>query len=220
MSTDDFVKQVFLLTTGKLPTFTEGSPNYERIVAIGNFYLRQFAFEYGVDWNFFYDPEFSIGTASNETSYSLDDDIYKLSSQEGDSVIIRNGDLERDYTIVSSNRLREYKNKNAVAKVGRNLRFSRPIDETLQGGDITAPVYLTPEPFKRAKQEIEPPEITNWLVFATAADRVKNDATRKDLRADLAAQANELLESLKEINNGQVSEMHRGWSPTQHIGEW
>jgi hypothetical protein len=213
LKTVDFVKEVVLLSEGKLPTFTEGSPKWERIVAQGNFYLRELANETGVDWNFFYDPDFSIGTASTSLEYSLDDDIAKLSHQEGDSVLVTNDDQVAPYIIVQPNRLREYRNQHAVAKVGRTLRFSRPINEKLIGGAITAPVYLRPEPFTKANQEIEPQEVVNWLVLATAADRVKNDATRKDLRADLVNQANTAMTALMEINGSQVEEAYRGWNP-------
>jgi len=219
MTTTEFVKQVVLLSEGKLPTFTTGTPKWERIVAQGNFYLRQLAFEMGIDWHFFYDPSYSIGTASG-TAYELDDDVQKLSSQEGDQVLITTADVVVGFDVVPANRLNEHRNRNVVAKVGREIRFSRPIQDTLIGGAITAPVYLYPEPFSNPNAEIEPQEATSWLVLATAADRVKNDVTRKDLRADLVGQANNAMSTLMEQNDGQINQAYKGWSPTGHIGEW
>lgn len=54
-----------------------------------------------------------------------------------------------------------------------------------------------------------------------AADRVKNDVTRKDLRNDLLAQANDVMTALKQENDAQISTAYTPWSPTSHTSsDW
>jgi hypothetical protein len=208
------VSNVYLQATGKLPTFTSGSTKWLRIVAQGNFFLQQWARERGVDWYTLYDPAYPLGTASTAQEYDLDDEILKISQQDGDSLRITHTDLRyTDYTIVNADQLRDYNYDHYVARVGRRIRFNRPFLSTNPqfGGTITVPVYLKPEIFSADTDEINIDD-PNWLVFVTAADMVRNDVTRKDLRADLISQANEAMMAMREDNESQFSEVLRPWS--------
>ncbi len=208
MTTAQFVSNVVLLSEGKTPSFATGSTKWLRIVAQGNFFLQQWARERGVDWYSLYDPALSIGTVTATGTYDLDDTISKVSPQEGDAIRITHiDDTYTDYTLVSADRLKEYTSGNYVAKIGRTIRFNKvfsSIDPQFDG-DITVPAFVYPETFSADADEVVIDD-PNWLVFTVAADRVKNDVTRKDLRADLVAQANESMLGLREDNDSQVNE--------------
>jgi hypothetical protein len=215
------VSNAFQQATGKLPTFASGSAKWLRLVASGNFFLQQWARERGVDWFSLYDPTYSLGTVTATDTYDLDDEILKLSQQEGDSVRITHGDAHyTDYTIITADRLKDYPTGYFCAKVGRTLKFNRPFIATDSqfSGTITAPVYVYPETFEDDNDDIQIDD-PNWLVFVTAADFVRNDVTRKDLRADLVAQANEAMQSMKEDNEAQLSEVRMTWSPSDRT-DW
>lgn len=216
MTTAEFVEAVSVQSEGKIPTFVTGSTKWLRIVAQGNFFLRRWAREKGVDWNSLYTPDYTIGTVTATDTFEIPEDVYKLSQQEGDSIRINHatGTQYTDYALVPHDELKIYDSGNYCAKVGINLIFNEPFTSSMPpfGGTITAPVYILPEEFSADADDIQIDD-PDWLVFVTAADRVRHDVTRKDLRADLVAQANEAMQVMKEDNAGQISEVYRPWSP-------
>lgn len=297
MTTSEFVRNVVLLSEGKRETFATGATKWLRIVDLGNFYLQQFAREYGVDWNHYYDSIKTFGTVTATDTFAIPSAVQKISQQEGDyvrvmhataytlngalsgaavtSVVVNetvptatpqtgsirvlrndgtytkitytswtsktftitatnfstnnssnanaayvNTELYTDYSTVSHDRLKEYSTGNYVAKVGSNVKFSKEFETTdpQYGGEILVPVYEYPDTFSGDSDVIDIPH-PNWLVLMTAADRVKNDVTRKDLRADLVAQANDAMQSMREDNDSQTTDATRPWSPTSHSEE-
>lgn len=82
-------------------------------------------------------------------------------------------------------------------------------------------MYEFPEAFELDDDEIDH-DNPDFLVCMVAADRVKNDVTRKDLRNDLLAEANDIMESLREENDDTPeNDASRTWNPTGHIGsDW
>ena len=216
MITSDFVSNVVVRSEGKLPSFTTGSTKWLRIVAQGNYFLRRFARERGVNWNRYYDPVKSFGTVTATATFAVPSTVYKISPQEGDTVrITHTSGAYTDYTLVPHNQLKKYATGNYVAKIGRNIKFNQAFTATSPqfGGTITVPVYEYPDTFSADDNEIDHDD-PDWLVCSVAADRVKNDVTRKDLRSDLVAEANEILQGLKEENDSQYEEIIKDWNPT------
>jgi hypothetical protein len=221
LTTTDFVSNVVLLSEGKLPSFSSGATKWLRIVAQGNFYLQQFAKERGVDWNWYYDPSLAIGTVSATDSFDIPDTVYRISKKEGDVLrITHTDDTYTDYSFVPHDELKRYSVGNYVAQVGNTIRFNTAFTATSPqfGGSIACPAYEYPETFSGDNDEIDIPD-ANWLVYVVAADRVKNDVTRKDLRSDLVSQANELMAALKEENMSQIEDTNRPWNPISHVTE-
>jgi hypothetical protein len=219
--TSDFVENVVLLSEGKLPSFASGATKWLRIVAQGNFFLQQFAKERGVDWNYYYDPVKSFGTVTATATFAIPSTVYRISKKEGDVLRITHTDGSyTDYTFVPHDELSKYTTGNYVAQIGSNIKFNAAFTASSPqfGGTIRVPVYEYPTAFSGDNDVIDIPD-ANWLVYATAADRVKNDVTRKDLREDLVNQANELMASLKEENMSQLEEVNRTWNPTGHVTE-
>lgn len=216
MTTSDFVSNVVLLSEGKLPSFASGSTKWLRIVAQGNFFLQQFAKERGIDWNFYYDPIKSFGTVTATATFAIPSTVHKISQNEDDVIRITHTDGNyTDYTLVPHDELRKYDTGNYVARIGSNIKFNQAFTATSPqfGGTITVPVYEYPTTFSADADVIDIPD-ANWLVFTVAADRVKNDVTRKDLRADLINQANEAMLTIREDNDAQLTEITKDWNPT------
>lgn len=74
------------------------------------------------------------------------------------------------------------------------------------GGTIFAPVYTFPTPLS-GDTDVVPVDIPNWLVYATAAEYVRNDVTKVSSYPTLVAQANDLMEKMKENNDASVDEI-------------
>lgn len=220
MTTAEFVQNVVLASEGKLPTFVSGSTKWLRIVAQGNFYLQQFARERGVNWNRYYNSALPVvGTVTATDTFAIPATVRKISQEEGDVLRITHTDgVVSEYTFIPHDRLKHYPTGNYVSKIGSNLVFNSAFtsDSPQFGGTITFPVYGFPTAFSLDSDELDIDD-PNWLVYVVAADRVKNDVTRKDLRADLISQANEAMQAMKDDNLSQLEEVNRTWNPTGHV---
>ena len=204
---DSFVSNTYLLAVGKLPTFAAGDKKYEKIVAIANLKIDEWARE--ADWKNLYDPKYPIGTISTSDTYEIDDEVEKLTAAYGDYIIIQKDDREYRYQTVAPENLKMYDHGEYCAVVGRNLVFNRTFtsDDPVFGGTILAPVKLYPEKLTSAGSTV-PVTDPNWLVKITAAEWVRNDNVRQNQYPNLVAEANALMEKMKEANDeSQVSEV-------------
>ena len=204
---DSFVSNAYLLAVGKLPTFAAGDKKYEKIVAIANLKIDEWARE--ADWKNLYDPKYSIGTISTSDTYEIDDEVEKLTAAYGDYIIIQKDGREYRYQTVAPEKLKMYDHGEYCAVVGRNLVFNRTFtsDDPVFGGTILAPVKLYPEKLTSAGSTV-PVTDPNWLVKITAAEWVRNDNVRQNQYPNLVAEANALMEKMKEANDeSQVSEV-------------
>ena len=222
MTVAEFIPQAFRAATGKLPTFTVGTTKWNNLLSSANFYIQQWAREPNVDWNSLYDPAYSLGTVSDTDTFDLDDDIRRLSQQEDYSVrIVHPNTIQyTDYGLVTGDRLKSYPTGNYAAQVGRTVRFNKAFTTSSQqyNGELFVPVYLFPDAVSRTTDVI-PVDDPNWLVLVVAADYVRNDVTRKDLRADLIAEANQSMQRMKADNEAQISEPLRNWNPLAHVSD-
>jgi hypothetical protein len=208
LTTAQFVRNVVLLSEGKRESFATASTKWLRIVDLGNFFLQEFVKERGVDWNFYYDPAKSFGTITATSVFNTPSTVQKISNNEQDPIRITHTDATyTDYTLIDADRLKDHTTGNYVAKVGSTIKFNKTFaaSDPQFGGTITAGVYEYPDTFSADADVIDHPN-PNWLVYTVAGDRVKNDVTRKDLRSDLLAQANEAMLAMKEDNEAQLSE--------------
>ena len=195
-----FVSNTYLTAVGKLPTFTVGDKKYSKIIAIANLKIDEWARE--ADWRSLYDPKYSIGTISTTDTYELDDDIEKITASYGDYILVRVGDVDTNYQTVAPEKLKMYDHGNYCAVVGRNLVFNHSFttDDPVYGGTILAPVKLYPEKLTSANSTV-PVTDPNWLVKITAAEWVRNDNVRQNQYPNLVAEANALMDKMKEAND-------------------
>ena len=204
---DAFVSNTYLLAVGKLPTFVAGDKKYEKIVAIANLKIDEWARE--ADWRSLYDPKYQVGTISATDTYELDDEVEKVTAGFGDYVIVRKDNHDTHFQTVAPEKLKMYDTGDYCAVVGRNLVFNRTFtsDDPIYGGSILAPVKLFPEKLTSAGSTVVVDD-PNWLVKIVAAEWVRNDNVRQNQYPNLVAEANALMENMKEANDeAQVSEV-------------
>jgi hypothetical protein len=220
LTVEEFISDAFQAATGKIPTFAVGSTKWNNLLAAGNRYQRVWARTPGIDWNSLYDPAYSAGTVTAAQTFDLDDEIRKISQQESDVIRITHSGsttVWSDYTIVDANRLRNMDTGNYAARIGRTIRFNNAFNSSSPqfGGTIYLPVYLFPEVLTGATDDLTVDD-PDWLVYVVAADYVRNDVTRQDLRADLIAEANDRMERMREDNDSQSITILSPWNPLGH----
>lgn len=229
MTVEDLVAEVYLKSAGKLPTFLEGSTKWNKILAIANFYNRKWQRERGVDWYSLYNPAYLVGTVSNTDSYELDtDDVLRVSQAEQDYVrIFMSSGQTTYYPTINADKQQgtfEGQNKNNyfgkfVSVNGPNLVFNHIFTSSDPefGGEIYAPIYQKLEDLTSASDDILVDD-PNWLVLMTAAEYVRNDITKQGQYPNLIAEANDLMEGMKEANEAQVETVIRPWSAPGGFG--
>lgn len=207
----EFIAATYLRATGKPTAPTSGTKKYNQIVAIGEFYTNVWAREPDTDWDSLFDYRNS-GTITATDTFALTATIAKPSQQDGDYIRIlhTDGETETEYELVSADRLYENKLGFAVAVVGRNLMFSRAFTATDPqfGGTIVVPSYgyATWPTLDASDVTVDDPY---WLVTICAAEFVRNDITRKAEYPNLVAEANVLMDKMKENNGGGVDSIYR-----------
>lgn len=195
-----FVSNTYLTAVGKLPTFTVGDKKYSKIIAIANLKIDEWARE--ADWRNLYDPKYQVGTISATDTYELDDDVEKVTATYGDYILVRKDGRDTKHLTVAPDKLKMYDTGNYCAFIGRSLVFNRTFttDDEVFGGTILAPVKLYPEKLTSASSTV-PVSDPNWLVKITAAEWVRNDNVRQNQYPNLVAEANALMEKMKEAND-------------------
>lgn len=220
MTISDFVAQTILKATGEISTAVSGDAEWEKVRGIGNLYIPQWAREPGVDWDSLYDPESSFGTVTNTSSFGLPATVIKISDKAGDTVRIdwTDGVGYTDFQIVPANELKRYYDGNrssfagnVCAQLGRTLVFNRTFVST-DGefdGTIKVPVYSEPA-LLTADGSTVPVDNPSWLVVISAAEYVRNDITLTGQYPNLVAEANQLMQEMKDNNNtAQYSDIIR-----------
>lgn len=227
MTITELVADAYLKATGKTTVLTTGT-KYDRIVALADFYQRRWAREPGIDWNSLYDPAFSLGTVTATDTFDIDtSSIRNLSSREGDVVRIvwSNGVGYTDYDLVSSDTLKDYSmgvTKQSpfgsyATRIGNQLVFNHTFttSDSQYGGEIFVPAYVFPEPITSDNPNDDEIQVDDpdWLVTRVAAEYVRNDITRRQRYPELLAEANEIMQRMKDDNDAQISEVYRPWTP-------
>lgn len=233
MTITECLTAIYLKAVGKATPPASSSSKYTRIIGLMDFYQRRWAREKGIDWNSLYDPAFSLGTVTATDSFDLDTStIRKLSDREGDvvRVVWTDGVGYTDYTIVPADTLKEYyngPNKESYkgfycARIGNRLVFNHTFTsvDAQYGGDIQVPCYTFPEVITANNPSSDEVQVDDpdWLVVICAAEYVRNDITRRQRYPELVAEANEIMERMKDDNEAQVSVISTPWTPFSGIG--
>lgn len=227
MTITQAIAAVYIKATGKTTTLTSGT-KYNRIVDLLDFYQQEWSTEPGVDWASLYNPAFSLGTVTATDSYDIDTStVRKLSSREGDTVRIvwTDGDSYTDYDIVDHNKLRDYSfGVNRESNIGfyctviaGQLVFNHTFtsNDAQYGGEILVPCYTFPDEITSTNTGSNDVVVDNprWLVTRVAAEYVRNDITRRSRYPELLQEANEIMERMKDDNDGQIDTVDRPWTP-------
>lgn len=232
MTITEAVADSYLLATGKTTTLTTGA-KYTRIIALLDYFQRRWAREPGIDWASLYDPAFSLGTVTATDTFDLDtSSIRSLSKREGDFVrIVWDDDVSyTDYTIVDANKLKDYSfgvDKestigNYCAQIGPTLVFNHEFTSTdsQYGGEIFVPVYTFTDEINADNTDTDEVQVNdpNWLVTRVAAEYCRNDITRRQRYPELVAEANEIMQRMKDDNSGQIDTVDAPWVPFSGMG--
>lgn len=82
----------------------------------------------------------------------------------------------------------------------KKITFAQTIDTGLDGGVLTVPGYYTPTAITQAT-DIIPVDDPNWLVYITASELARNDASKEDQFPTLVGMANDLFVRMSNANN-------------------
>lgn len=215
MTLSELVSATWLRAKGKEFTGTTGDTNYNKIKAIANHFITVWQNEPGVDWASLYEPDYSIGTVTATDTYELDtSDIRKISTERGDSVrIVHTDDNFTDYQLVEPDTLKQYSEGAYCARVGDNLVFNHVFESTDPqfGGDIQVPKYGYVEALSGTSDEV-PVNIPEWLVCMSASELIRNDVVRQNQYPNMLAEANLLMEKMKENQDAQINSVTRAFS--------
>lgn len=220
MVVSDFVPAVILRAEGKTSTSVSGDTKWMKVLGIANLQILNWQDEPDVDWGSLYNRALAIGTVTATDTFALDlDTLRTISSTFGDPVRITwtntNGTTSyTDYDIINYDALKEYPDGNYCAQIGSNLVFNQPFLTTAAefGGTITVPALLYADSIA-ADGDTIPVDNPNWLVVATAAEYIRTDVTRQNQYPNLAAEANSIMERMKDVNDGQISHVDYSWKP-------
>ncbi len=209
MTRAEFIQKAYLKATGKPTAPTAGSKKYNQLVEYGKYYVDSWLNEPDIDWNSTYDY-FNCGTVTATDTFAFDADLRKPSQQLGDYIHVDTADNEYYFTLIPAERLQENRYNNAVAVVGRNLKFSEAFkaDSVYIGGDLIVPGYGFAT-FPDTDGGDIPVDDPNWLVTIVAAEFTRNDKTRANQYPNLVAEANVLMRKMKENNGGRIEEIYR-----------
>lgn len=200
MLVSDFVPETFLKATGEVFDGVSGDEDWLKILSIANRKIDSWMGEPGTDWDSTYQTV-DIGTVTATDTFELDETIYRLSNDSGDSVRIVHTDAQyTDYRLVGASQLKRYTN-GVVARVGQSLKFPKAFASTdVQfGGTIEVPAFVRPDYLVNDSDEITIDD-PNWLLLITAAEWTRNDLTLAQNYPVLLQEANNAMMAMKQAN--------------------
>lgn len=233
MTITEAVADAWLKATGKTTTLTTGT-KYERIIGLLDFYQRRWSREIGIDWASLYNPAFSLGTVTATDSFDIDTStVRKLSDREGDTVRIvwSDGVGYTDYDIVPHDKIKDYfygANKESYSgfvctRMGGQLVFNHEFVSTDPqfGGEIFIPCYVYADQITSTNPNNEEVQVDDpdWLTTRVAAEYVRNDIVRRQRYPELLAEANEMMQRMKDDEESQIVQVDRPWSPASGLGD-
>lgn len=232
MTIDEAISKSYLLATGKTTTLAQSDAKYLRLFNILDLKQKDWQNQPGVDWMSLWSLVTLNPTVTATDTFALPSTIRKISQRENDSVIITSADGKNTwyYDVITPDKLLEYKDQPACAKVGSNLVFSKAFAATDPqiGGTIKVPSFGYVNDISNlattGTQQVQVDD-PNWLCYAAAAEFDRTDLVRQNQYPNLVALANDRLEVMMEHNEAQILEVDvdldvSDYSPDNAIGAW
>jgi len=224
MNVTQLVAKANLAANGKATPLATTSPRYEQFLAIANMLQDDWLAEPGVQWSSRY-QQLSLGTITSDR-VDVDEDIYEFSKREGDYITVVSPTDSKSlayFSLVSPDEFRRYKNDATCTVIGDELIFARTfeITDSYYGGEVIVPVTMKLDPLVNPNDEVLVDD-PNWLVYMTAAERVRNTVTKVQNYPALVQKANAIMEKMKQANDGQVNtvELFPSVMGESFNGEW
>lgn len=201
MLASEFIKEVHQQYKGKTKFPSWGSDKAIEYLMVGNRHLRDYARETDNPWDSQFE-EREIGTAGEELSYELDDDVLGIAD---DYVIIRKEDgREIKYDRIKISERRGYYRGVYISGRPKTLTFTEEIPADFQGGTIIAGLTVLPDALVRQSDAV-PVDDPDWLVLQTAATLCLNDPAKNYKYEDLLGMANEKYRKMQAGQEDDVS---------------
>jgi len=205
MNVTELISKANLVANGKATAPT--APRAAQFLAIANMLQDDWLSEPGVQWSSRYE-RLSLGNITSDR-VDMDEDIYELSKREDDYIVIVSPDDPKSlayYSLVSPDEFRRYKNDTTCAVIGDELVFGKTFETTdsYYNGEVIVPAIMRLDPLVNANDEILVDD-PNWLVYMTAAERVRNTVTKIGQYPALVQKANNLMVKMREKNDSQIN---------------
>jgi len=224
MNVSQLISKANLAANGKTTPLAVTSPRYTQFLAIANMLQDDWLSEPDIQWNSRYE-HLSLGNITSDR-VDIDEDIYEFSKREGDYIVIVSPTDPKSlsyYSLVSPDEFRRYKNDSTCTVIGDELIFAKTFetDDSYYGGEVIVPVTMKLDPLVNPNDEvlIDDP---NWLVYMTAAERVRNTVTKIGQYPALVQKANNLMDKMKQKNDSQINtiELYPSVMGESFNGEW
>jgi len=207
MNVQQFVQKTYLTSNGKTTPLAVTSPRYIKFLALANILQDDWLSEPDIQWNSRYE-RLSLGTITSDR-VSMDDDIYEFSKREGDYITITgtNGNVSY-WSLVTPEEFRRYRYDNTCAVIGDELVFARTfvVGDNQYGGEVIVPVIMKLDELTQPTDEILVDD-PNWLVYAAAAEQVRNTVTKLSQYPALIQKANNIMIKMKQANDAQIDQI-------------
>lgn len=208
MTIQEVIQDAFLIGKAKATTLSTTSTQYIKFLALANMLQRKLIREPGVQWDWTYD-RVSLGNITSDR-VTLDDTIYAVHRDEKDPVIITtaNSTQETYWQYVAPGEFKRYRTPGTCTVIGTDLIFSNTFTTTSPqyNGSVTVPAHVKPDDFTQPTDEVTIPD-PEWLATMIAAESARNSVTKQNQYGNLIADANNLLDGMKERNSGAVSQL-------------
>ena len=178
---------------------------FDSLISMADTMQKNWAAEPGVEWNSLFELYTLTPVVTATATFALHNDIQYLSKGDNQYVIVTDGTQEKRYRVVKATQLDFYREQDACAQVGRNLKFSKAFasDSSLLGYNIKVPAIKYANDLTASTDTIQVDEPL-WVAYMMAADFVRNDVTKKDQYDNLIEYANVLMNKMKELNGGTI----------------
>lgn len=205
------IDKAYLHANRKAVAPASGTTKYQALLGIVDSMQKLWESEPNTEWDSLYSL-ITNGTVTATDTFELDDEIASLSRRQGEYVQITNGTSTSLYQVVSPDQLYQYKDSPAVAKIGRNLKFSTAFksDSSLLGYSIKVPAITFVNDITVGTDLVQVDD-PMWLVYMTAAEFVRNDIVKRSEYDSMVALANNIMEKMKQDNIGGNETVVAAW---------
>lgn len=204
-SVDWVISRAYVHAQRKATPPAAGTDKYNVLVAICDSMQRLFFSEPGIEWDVLYSVVYN-GTITATDTFDLDDSIDYISKRYGDFVTINSADGTQvtEYPLVRPDQLYKRRFENAVAQVGRQLKFSHKFLSTDPqiGQILKVPAILFPDDLTTGSSLVSVPD-PMWLVYMAAAEFDRNDVVKMGQYNNLLTLADQCMQKMKADNGGQ-----------------
>lgn len=175
-----------------------GTPKASTAIAIANRKQREWATDGRNKWNSLFEIRaLSSAIDDQTTTYDLDGDFFQPSDY---ARIVKTDGSVYEYPITQAQKRNDYDQAIYIhGSKPKQITFAQTIDSGLDGATIYVPGYYLPADITSASQFIVVDE-PNWLVYITASELARNDASKDDQYVNLVNQANDIYRKMSDSN--------------------